>query len=209
MAQAKKSNAGRLVQGRTTQVMELERPPDMPDENEPESEGLVAVGELPYDQLLELYDREGHGMRAPYEIGELHDEVLLRLRNASQTLTNAPGAPAASKLMDGGLDPREMAHKRWGVDWHNIPVPDGNVLLGDLKEEFERAAKIMQQRQTAATMVECACGTCGRKFPPGQACMSRTLRDEKTLLPYNIYFATQECVRQQNKKQYGMAEMIK
>jgi len=110
--------------------------------------------------------------------------------------------------MAGGLDPRELAHKRWGVDWHNIPVSDGNVLLGDLKEEFERAAKIMQQRQKAALTVECACG-CGRTLMPGQACMSRTLREEKTLLPYNIYFATQECVRQQNKKQYGLAEMIK
>lgn len=122
---------------------------------------------------------------------------------------DASGAAAASKMMSGGLDPREMAHKRWGVDWHNIPVPEGNVLLGDLKEEFERAAKIMQQRQVALSEVECACGICGRRFLPALACMSRTLRDEKTLLPYNIYFATQECVRQQNKKQYGMVEMIK
>lgn len=137
----------------------------------------------------------------------LADEI--EAQDASQSLTNAPGAPAESKMMSGGLDPREMAHKRWGVDWHNIPVPEGNVLLGDLKEEFERAAKIMQQRQVALSEVECACGTCGRHFLPALACMSRTLRDEKTLLPYNIYFATQECVRQQNKKQYGMAEMIK
>lgn len=136
----------------------------------------------------------------------LADEI--EAQDASQSLTNAPGEVASSKMMSGGLDPREMAHKRWGVDWHNIPVPEGNVLLGDLKEEFERAAKIMQQRQTAALTVICACG-CGRTLMPGQACMSRTLRDPATLLPYNIYFATQECVRQQNKKQYGMAEMIK
>lgn len=136
----------------------------------------------------------------------LADEI--EAQDASQSPTNAPGATAEPRLMDGGLDPREMAHKRWGVDWHNIPVPEGNVLLGDLKEEFERAAKIMQQRQTAALTVICACG-CGRTLMPGQACMSRTLRDPATLLPYNIYFATQECVRQQNKKQYGLAEMIK
>lgn len=137
----------------------------------------------------------------------LADEI--EAQGASPTLTNAPGAAVEPRLMDGGLDPREMAHKRWGVDWHNIPVPEGNVLLGDLKEEFERAAKIMQQRQVALSEVECACGTCGRRFLPALACMSRTLRDPATLLPYNIYFATQECVRQQNKKQYGLAEMIK
>lgn len=137
----------------------------------------------------------------------LADEI--EAQDASQSPTNAPGEAAASKMMSGGLDPREMAHKRWGVDWHNIPVLEGNVLLGDLKEEFERAAKIMQQRQVAAEMVDCACGTCGRRFLPAQACMSQTKRDAKTLLPYNVYFATQECVRQQNKKQYGLAEMIK
>ena len=123
MATAKKSNAGRLVQDRTT-VMELERPSDMP--NETESEGLLA-------------------------------------EDASPEPTNASGAPAEPRLMAGGLDPRELAHKRWGVDWHNIPVSDGNVLLGDLKEEFERAAKIMQQRQKAALTVECACG-CGLRL---------------------------------------------
>jgi hypothetical protein len=106
------------------------------------------------------------------------------------------------------FDPRELAHKRWGIDWHKVPVAEGNQLLGDLKEEFERAAKIMQQRQQAALVVSCHCG-CGVELLPGRACMSRTLKDEKTQLPYNVYFATQECVRQQNKKQYGLAEMIK
>lgn len=137
---------------------------------------------------------------------ESEPEDALLAQNASPEPTNALGA---TTTLSGGLDPKAMALRRWGVDWHAIPVNEGNVLLGDLKEEFERAAKIMQQRQTASLMVECACGTCGRTFAPGMACMSRTLRDPKTLLPYNIYFATQECVRQQNKKQYGLAEMIK
>lgn len=156
MSKFQKTNAGRI--GHTTEVLELEKPPELP-EQEPEGETPVV-------------------------------------------------AHSNGKLMDGGHDPREMALKRWGVDWHHIPVDEGNVLLGDLKEEFERAAKIMQQRQQASLLVICACG-CKRELLPGQACMSRTLRDDRTLLPYNIYFATQECVRQQNKKQYGMAELIK
>ena len=106
------------------------------------------------------------------------------------------------------LTPAEHAQKRWGVDWHEIDVDEGNRLLGDLREEFERAAKIMQQRQRALAVVRCHCG-CGKEVIPGMACMSRTLIDQDTRLPYNVYFATQECVRQNNKKQYGMAELIR
>lgn len=89
------------------------------------------------------------------------------------------------------------------IDWHNIPMAEGNLLLGDLQRMWEHAAKVMQQRQVAADVVQCACG-CNRTFPPSHACMSMARRDPKTLLPYNVYFATQECVRQHNRKTMGI-----
>ena len=86
-----------------------------------------------------------------------------------------------------------------GIDWHTISLTEGTVLLSELQRTWEYAAKVMQQRQQAAEMVKCHCG-CGRRLAPSQACMSKAMRDPATLLPYNVYFATQECVRQYNRK---------
>src|SRR5262249_9770830 len=89
------------------------------------------------------------------------------------------------------------------IDWHTIPVAEGTVLLSELQRTWEHAAKVMQQRQQAAQMVKCHCG-CNRRLAPSQACMSKAMRDPATLLPYNVYFATQECVRQHNRKTMGL-----
>lgn len=90
------------------------------------------------------------------------------------------------------------------MDWHTVPVEDGVRALADLQRLWEHASKVMQQRQQALAIVACYCG-CKRRLYPAQATMSMALRDPSTLLPYNVYFATQECVRQHNRKKMGLA----
>lgn len=93
------------------------------------------------------------------------------------------------------------------VEWAEIPLEEGNRLLAVLQRDYEHALKVMQQRQIALDIVECH-GGCKRTFPPAHACMSMTLREPSTLLPYNVYFCSQECVRQFNRAKQGLPKSV-
>lgn len=92
------------------------------------------------------------------------------------------------------------------INWHTIAYAEGINLLNELQRVHEHAAKVMQQRQVALSEVECYC-KCGARFDPAKACMSKALRDPATQLPYNVYFATQNCVRRYNKAVLGMEDL--
>lgn len=136
------------------------------------------------------------------EIKQKKRDALAKARQAKadkKAIKEKPAPVYLEKKTNGKHEVRDWD----SIDWHEIPFAEGNLLLGDLQRMWEHAAKVMQQRQVASDVVQCACG-CNRTFPPSHACMSMARRDPKTLLPYNVYFATQECVRQHNRKTMGI-----
>src|SRR5215472_1457071 len=88
---------------------------------------------------------------------------------------------------------------RWSkIDWNKIPYDDALSNLAALREEYERAMKIVQQRTTPPAML--GCHICQRPIAPGKYAQVITYRDKSDQLIKNIFFCSASCISKYNKQ---------
>lgn len=90
------------------------------------------------------------------------------------------------------------AAARWAkVDWSSLTLDDAMTSLAELREEYERACRAVQQRITVPTVIHCF--ICKHEIPNGKWTQNITYRDRNDGLLKMIYFCSARCISSYNK----------
>lgn len=93
--------------------------------------------------------------------------------------------------------------------WNTAPIDQCESRIGQLREEVEKASKIVQQRYAENHNPTYKCDTCGNSIPSGRWAQQRTRRDLNTGLPISIFFCSQKCISLYNHKVQGTYDLPK
>lgn len=108
---------------------------------------------------------------------------------------------------------RAAVQARWQAEaerkqeWHTMPLEEAVKRLASLRADAEMGAQIIQQRAREREEDQ-KCVICGLAIK-GVPASIITVRDQATLLAYNEYYCSAECVARKQQRQTGQLTLAR